>query len=178
MQATRATDLERGVSREAACAIFDELAPVSIEQLIGSWKGSGVPTGHPLDGMLESYGWHGKRFDTAEIVHPLVFKDGKWGLVPINPSYLPLKPVLRHAGFLRRPSVAGIARRLLPIARTSDPQARLRMTEFRGVVTATMIYDSLPIHDVFRGIDDDTLLGLMDLRYTREPFFFLLRREG
>ncbi len=51
------------------------------------------------------------------------------------------------------------------------------MTEFRGIVTATMIYDRLPINDVFRAADADTLLGLMDMRDMAQPFFFMLRRE-
>ena len=51
------------------------------------------------------------------------------------------------------------------------------MMEHRGVSTATMIYDALPIHDVFRKVDDDTVLGLMDLRGLPQPFFFVLRRE-
>ena len=61
---------------------------------------------------------------------------------------------------------------------TEEPKARLRMTEYRGVVSATMIYDSLPINDIFRKVDDDTVLGVMDLRFTPQPFFFVLRREG
>jgi hypothetical protein len=65
----------------------------------------------------------------------------------------------------------------LVLLRTRKPTARLRMMEHRGVVSATMIYDFLPIHDVFRSVDDDTRLGLMDLRGMAQPFFFVLRRE-
>jgi hypothetical protein len=61
--------------------------------------------------------------------------------------------------------------------RTDQPKARLRMTEYRGVVSATMIYDSLPINDIFRKVDDHTVLGAMDLRFAPQPFFFILRRE-
>jgi hypothetical protein len=35
----------------------------------------------------------------------------------------------------------------------------------------------LPIVDVFRRTDPDTLLGLMDLRGMEKPFFFLLERD-
>jgi hypothetical protein len=49
------------------------------------------------------------------------------------------------------------------------------MIEHRGVVTATMSYDALPINDHFRRVDDATLLGVMDLRGA-PPFFFVLRR--
>ena len=40
-----------------------------------------------------------------------------------------------------------------------------------------MIYDSLPINDVFRKVDDHTVLGLMDLKGMKDPFFFVLTRE-
>ena len=46
----------------------------------------------------------------------------------------------------------------------------------RACPTATMIYDHLPIHDVFRRVDASTLVGLMDQRGAPAPFFFLLRR--
>jgi hypothetical protein len=52
------------------------------------------------------------------------------------------------------------------------------MIEYRGVVTGTMSYDALPINDHFRKIDDNTLLGVMDLRGATAPFVFLLRRTG
>ena len=41
-----------------------------------------------------------------------------------------------------------------------------------------MVYDALPIHDVFRLVDQETLLGAMDIRGYPEPFFFVLRREA
>nr|WP_010482236.1 DUF4334 domain-containing protein [Acaryochloris sp. CCMEE 5410] len=51
------------------------------------------------------------------------------------------------------------------------------MMEYRHKVSATMIYDSLPIHDTFRKVDDDTVLGLMDSKDIPIPFFFVLVRE-
>jgi hypothetical protein len=54
------------------------------------------------------------------------------------------------------------------------------MTEYRDVVSATMIYDSLPINDIFRKVDDDSVLGVMDLRFSPQPFFLCpqARRSG
>ncbi|MGB7084128.1 MAG: DUF4334 domain-containing protein [Phormidesmis sp.] len=49
--------------------------------------------------------------------------------------------------------------------------------EHRGKVSATMSYDHLPINDVFRKIDENTVLGLMDCKALQQPFFFVLRRE-
>jgi hypothetical protein len=41
-----------------------------------------------------------------------------------------------------------------------------------------MVYDALPIIDVFRRVTADRVLGLMDLRGLAEPFFFLLDRDA
>jgi hypothetical protein len=86
--------------------------------------------------------------------------------------------VVRFAAVLKRPAVARLARPLFGLLRTRRPGARLRTTEYRGVASATMIYDALPINDVFRLVDQNTLLGVMDLRGLRRPFVFVLRREA
>ncbi len=59
---------------------------------------------------------------------------------------------------------------------TERSQARLRMMEYRGKVSATMIYDYLPINDSFRKINEDTVLGIMDFKGISQPFFFVLKR--
>lgn len=51
------------------------------------------------------------------------------------------------------------------------------MTEYRGKSSATMVYNPLPINDVFRKVDENTVLGLMDMHGLERPFFFVLRRE-
>lgn len=64
---------------EQALALFDALEPVPVEFMLGPWKGEGFATDHPMDGLLEAYHWHGKRFESTEAVHPLVFsKLGGW----------------------------------------------------------------------------------------------------
>ena len=61
--------------------------------------------------------------------------------------------------------------------KTEKSQARIRMMEYRQKVSATMIYDNLPINDIFRKIDDNTVLGLMDFKGVPQPFFFVLKRD-
>ncbi|MFP4445899.1 MAG: DUF4334 domain-containing protein [Desulfosudaceae bacterium] len=39
------------------------------------------------------------------------------------------------------------------------------------------MYDQLPINDIFRKVDADTVLGAMDMKGSSRPFFFVLRRE-
>ena len=168
--------LEQGASPEEALAFFDGCGLVRMEEMLGCWKGSGVPTGHPFDGLLEALGWHGKRFGSPDETHPLVF-EGAAGLFSVNPALLPVSLAVRFNRLLRTPPMPVIGRRLVRMARTSQPRARLRMMGHRGVVTATMSYDALPINDHFRRVDADTMIGVMDFRSIDRPFLFVLRRE-
>jgi Domain of unknown function (DUF4334)/GXWXG protein len=54
--------------------------------------------------------------------------------------------------------------------------ACLRKVEHRGIVTATMVYDNHPIFDHFRGVDAQTVLGVMDRKGEPMPLYFYLRR--
>jgi hypothetical protein len=175
--AERLRAMERGAPADAVLALFDDLPPVEVADLLGSWRGAELPTGHPLGGLLARFGWHGKRFEGADAAHPLVFDDGRGGLVDINPALVPLGLAVRFAALLRNPVAAGAFGLVRPLLRTRRPRARVRMQRYRGVVSATMCYDALPVHDTFRAVDPDTLLGLMDLRGVEQPFAFVLRRE-
>lgn len=164
---------------QAALHRFDALEPVQTADLRGDWRGEGVPTGHPMDGALEAYHWWGKRFESDEAVHPLLFETAAGRLVAVHPGWMrPFLPWLRNGRWPRAAWLRGLARSSLPLLATTRSQARLRMIEHRGVLTAAMIYDGLPIHDVFRRIDADTVLGCMDLKDDPRPFFFLLRRAS
>lgn len=54
--------------------------------------------------------------------------------------------------------------------------AQLREVVYRGISTATMVYDNQPIFDHFRYIDDNTVLGIMDRKGDETPLFFFLQR--
>ena len=165
-----------GTSTRSALRMFDAAPTVRCDELRGQWRGHGLRTGHPLDGALESLGWYGKRFDDgADAAFPLLFH-GRTGPVAVDPRWLPVRTVLRTRAY-RSPLVPTVFRRIGPMLRTQRPSARLRMMEFRGRATATMIYDAHPINDVFRRIDDSRVLGLMDCRYLEAPFFFVLARD-
>ncbi|WP_313002624.1 DUF4334 domain-containing protein, partial [Brevundimonas sp.] len=70
-----------------------------------------------------------------------------------------------------------VFRAAAPLLATQSPTARLRRVDYRGRITAAMIYDRQPIIDVFRSVGPNHRLGLMDARGF-PPFFFLLDREG
>jgi Domain of unknown function (DUF4334)/GXWXG protein len=61
-------------------------------------------------------------------------------------------------------------------------EASLWMEEFRGEVTATMVYDGQPIHDHFKVIDDNAAIGIMNgkavLDNGRHFHFYLERVNG
>lgn len=160
-------------------AHYDALPPVAPADLRGLWRGEGVPSGHPLDGALERLGWFGKRFDDDDLVDPLVFRTGRGGLVNVHPGRVPLGLVLRVAPLLRtRPAGAAFAV-VRPLLTTHRHRARLREVRFRGVVSAAIIYDDLPVIDALRADDDGSVLGAMDARGMARPFLFRLRRvEG
>lgn len=160
-----------------ALQLFDSLDEVDTGFMLGAWSGHEFPTGHPLDGALQAYGWRGKRFDSEEHVHPLLFgSDGR--TFAVRPAWAwQGMPLVERWPALKSDAVARGVRVLLPLLATRRSRARLRMMRFRGRTTAAMLYDDIPVQDVFRRMDADTVLGLMDGKGMAQPFFFLLRRE-
>jgi hypothetical protein len=180
MTADRLAALEPACTPADALAFYDGLDPVPAGELTGRWRGRELATGHPLGGRLTAAGWYGKQFDDVDHVHPLLFSTPDGEIFPVDPRRIPLGLVL---GLVDKVSPAVVSRGsqalgvLKPALRTTKHRARLREVSHRGVVTAAMVYDHLPIIDVFRRVDDGTVLGVMDLRGVPEPFFFILQRR-
>ncbi|MFN3662275.1 DUF4334 domain-containing protein [Yoonia sp.] len=158
-----------GVSTKAALARFDRLAPVMPEEMLGDWCGIGLPTGHPLDGLLERLGWRGKRFSSADHVDPLVFIPG----VALDPRLMPIGIALRWPRLGRSAAARAAFRLFRRVLCARGPAAHLATIEFRGTASAAMIYDRQPIVDHFRRIDEKRILGMMVMRGAA-PYFFLL----
>jgi hypothetical protein len=161
----------------AAVAYFDRQEPVGMAALTGRWRGAELPTGHPFDGLLAAHGWYGKEFLDAERVHPLLVADRAGRPYPVDPTLAPVGLLVRRPrlfGSAPARAASPVARRLL---RTRRPAGRTRLVQHRGVVTSALVYDRLPVIDVFRGVSDDVLVGLMDLRGMPEPYVFLLLRD-
>ena len=173
--AARLSTLEPRCAPDRALALFDELPAVRAEEIRGRWRGRELATGHPMDGLLARSGWYGKQFDCSEKAHPLLFTTPGGTIFAVDPRRVPLGLAVRLPA-----AAVELGRRMLrlvgPAVRTRAPRARLRNLEHRGTLTAAMIYDHLPIIDYFRRVDEDALLGLMDLRDVPEPYFFILAR--
>lgn len=125
---------------------FSSLEPITIEEMIGEWKGGYFPTGKSkLEFFLKDFGvikWHGKNFLSKDKVQSLVF------------------------------SLLGI-RFNIPVAGV----AVLRKIEFRNKISASMIYSYLPIIDNFRKINNETVIGAMEVKGKVKIFFYLTREE-
>ena len=155
-QAELVAMLEKGeADLHAACQLFDSLETVDLESLLGTWRGKEFLTGPPLDGVLKKLNWYGKAFHDTENVDPLLFEVKKGKVIAVDPVPFMGKQKLTKA-------VGG--------------EARMRMVEYRGKMSAAMIYDHLPILDHFRKVAEGKLLGMMDLKGDQQPFFFLLEK--
>lgn len=155
---------------------FDAAAPAAVADVLGRWRGREVPSGHPLDGLLAAYRWWGKDLRSADDVDPLLFTDARGRVRALDPRRLPL-PLAELPGFPRSAALGRVAALAHPLLATRRPRARLRRVEVRGVLSAAMVYDHLPVVDSFRLDPDGGLLGLMDRRGDRTPFLFRLDRD-
>lgn len=163
-------------STEEALKLFDQLETVNLEFMMGQWQGYGLHTDHPMDGLLEAFDWYGKQFVDADQVHPLLFLDRRNNIFKVtpNPTLINLAIPLNFPNNKAMQLLFNLSHRLM---KTEKSKARLRMMEYRNQVSATMIYDYLPIHDTFRKVDENTVFGLMDFKSVKPPFFFALKRD-
>ncbi len=160
---------------EQALQFFDALEPVNLDFMIGRWQGSGIHTSHPMDGLLEASNWYGKEFIDPETVHPLLFLNAQGEIIKVAPNPTAMNWVLKFPA-IKNDALKPLLMLTNSLLKTEKSQARLRMMEYRGKVSATMVYDYLPINDSFRKIDDNTVLGVMDFKTIPQPFFFVLKR--
>ncbi len=164
----------------AALARFDELPPCREQTLRGRWSGEEIHTGHPLDGALANVSWYGKQFDSSAEVHPLLVADSGGNPFPLDPSLVPML-LITHP--ISTPDVVkSIAPKVMtllrPVAQARRHGARLERIRHRGVRTVSMVYNDRPIVDVFRAIDEDTVLGCMEYPGMPRPHFFVLQRDN
>lgn len=56
--------------------VLDELwaaaEAVPAAEVLGDWRGEALPSGHPVEGVLQRSRWHGKRFVAVDDAHPLI----------------------------------------------------------------------------------------------------------
>ena len=166
------SEIPRVMPLSEAKALFASLPPVDVPQMIGRWHGASIATGHSTDPLLDSSGWCGKKFESADIVHPLIHKS-VLGEVYLNPGLIPFT-ICEKLGVAKWPLMPQVFLMLNPLLSTRKPRARLRLVDHEVVASAAMVYDQLPIIDHFRRINDTQLMGKMDRKGDEEPLFFKL----
>lgn len=169
-------NLTKGMTTQQALNLFDSLEPIEVDFMFGRWVGAEIPTNHEMDGLLVAIGWYGKWFESENEVHPLRVLANDGSTYSMRPYPFLMRLSLNFPVF-RKPFMQPINKLTTRLIQTKTGEARLRMVDFRGKSSATMIYDRLPIHDHFRRIDDQTVMGLMDFKWTSAPYFFMLTRE-
>jgi hypothetical protein len=69
---------------------FQTLDPVLPEEMVGLWRGEGIPADHPLDGVLENLQWFGKHIHPDFKADALFSNRGRRGWFrsnrPLSPS--------------------------------------------------------------------------------------------
>ena len=56
-------------------ALWSDLSPVGVDEVLGAWRGGDFRTGHVASTVLEKVRWHGKRFDGPLDAKPLICRD-------------------------------------------------------------------------------------------------------
>ena len=164
---------DRFATTEEVLEVFDNLEITTKDFMIGRWKGYEIATNHRMDGLLVASGWYGKLFNSTEEVHPLLFyARNKSELYSVNPRIVPMQ-----MNFPKLNSLDSLMKLVRPVLQTKKSTARLRMIEYRDKVTATMCYDEKAILDYFAKINKNTVLGVMDLKGTAQPYMFVLERD-
>jgi hypothetical protein len=133
-------------------ALWADLDTVTVEEILGPWRGGDFATGHVASQVLEKVRWHGKRFESPLQAVPLVCRD--------------------ENGELYSNKEAG-----------GGGEASLWPVGFRGEVTATMVYDRMPVFDHFKKVDDDMLMGIMNGKLeaafgVKDLYYFWLERDA
>jgi hypothetical protein len=163
-------------SQKEAMALFDSLREVMPEEMLGTWTGTELFCGHPLEGLLTTCNWYGKRFESATVVYPMLFARKNGSLFSTNPARMPMSVTLNR---MPRPIVRFLFNCGRFYLKSNLPGARLETANYRGKLSAAMVYTSLPVIDHFRRVDENRVLGIMELATDKSglDFFFLLTRS-
>jgi hypothetical protein len=137
--------------------LWSALPPIKVANVLGTYHG-GLFTGNSTNGTAKAdpINWYGKQFISETSVNPLL----------VNPP----------------PSVPNAKNIVFPYPRADI--AQVRNLEHEGVVSATIIYNKLPLMDYFRVVKNSDgeliLLGKSDLKgkLASPPFFYLKKVDG
>jgi len=158
--------MELTEARRRFAELRDRTEGVRPEELDEIW--AALPTAR-VDDVLGA--WKGADFATGHPLHQGLV-DARWyGKTFVSAS--DAKPLICTDENGARYSNLALGR---------GGEASLWAVEFRGEVTATMVYDAQPVFDHFKWVDDDTLMGIMNgksplIFHQGHHYYFLLERD-
>ncbi len=155
---------------------YRSLPPVLPAEMVGLWKGVGIPSGHPLDGVLENMQWFGKRFHSDLRADALLFQSGERRLVALDPRWFPIRLATTLAPFGRTRVARNLLGHLHKVLSAKGRTARLELRTWEGTESTAMVYDRQPIVDHFRRINDVEVAGMNIVKDDPRRYFFKLRR--
>ncbi|PST20595.1 DUF4334 domain-containing protein [Mesorhizobium plurifarium] len=164
------------IAQQTVLEEFRSLPSLEPREIVGLWRGRGIPSGHPFDGVLENLGWFGKRFTSDMRADALLFWSGKRRLIAIDPATIPLRLALRFHWVGRMCIARNLFSHLQRGFSAKGPVASVRTMPFGGAAGAAMLYDNQPIVDYFRRIDQHRIMGAMTIRGDERIYFFELER--
>ncbi|AJD45727.1 DUF4334 domain-containing protein [Rhizobium sp. SEMIA 4085] len=172
----RERDPMRGDQQQEMTSWLRSLDPVQPKDMIGLWKGVGLPSGHPLDGVLENLHWFGKRFHADMRADALLFQRRPGRLVAIDPAYIPIGLAIKAAPLGRTAVARKLFLHLQQALRAKGTTASISLQTLEQVESAALIYDKQPIVDHFRLVSHDEVVGMMCVRDDPCRYFFRLRK--
>jgi len=119
---------------------------------------------------LVGYRWKGFSFDTGHRTHTLLGASRWYGKSFLSATDVQPLVCVDENG------------ELFSDKKTGRGEASLWEIVFRDEVTATMVYDGMPVFDHFKKVDDDTVIGVMNGKGTLvfdggEHYWFGLERD-
>ncbi|MGH3578025.1 MAG: DUF4334 domain-containing protein [Mycobacterium sp.] len=136
--------------------------PITDAELDDYWASLRPAT---IDGMIGE--WKGDGFNTGHKLNTAL-REARWFGKTFN-SAADVKPLICLDADGNKFSNVELG----------NGEASLWLEEFRGEVTATMVYDGQPTHDHFKRIDDTAVMGIMNGKRVVDNgryFYFYLER--
>jgi len=164
------------MTSEQALEFYDSLEPITFEELleVGEWHGAEIETEHIMDGVLEAVKWHGKRFEPNRGIHPLLYKGITGKIHSVDAGKIPFQHLVKLPRWLIRIAFVFVA----PLIHTKKPCTQFWDVEYRGKRTGAMVWDGLPIVEVFARINENEVLGVTVSKWfdPGPPYFFTLTK--
>ncbi|GIM90956.1 DUF4334 domain-containing protein [Paractinoplanes toevensis] len=138
-------------------ALRHQDGPIPTAELDEVWAALGPVRAEEILGA-----WRGSEFDTGHPLNGQLAKAGWHGKTFVSVS--DAKPLICR----------GPDGELYSNIELGKGEASLWNVEFRGEVTATMVYDGRPVFDHFKRVDDDTLMGIMNVKGNAGLFYYFI----